>query len=75
MYRVERYEEAPVAPNSAYPAEFETLAEARAFAAGGEDIEPDTSLRGERYEDGSRHVEAYYTDEHCSSGVWIVRTE
>jgi hypothetical protein len=73
-YTVGLYAEAPVEPEIAR--EYTSLLAARKAVRahfGGRLPNRDTSLAGETYEDGSCHVEAYYFDEHKSSGYWICR--
>lgn len=71
-YRVDEYEEGPSEPVA--QVEYGTLQEARAEVRrrnGGKLPRVDRTLSGEVYDDRSRHVEAYYTDDHRSSGWWI----
>lgn len=71
-YQVSVYEEAPSEPVA--PVEFSTLQAARAEVRrlnGGMLPRVDRTLSGEVYDDGSQHTEAYYTDDHQSSGWWI----
>lgn len=72
-YLVSQYEESPVEPKPA--AEFSTLAAARKYAKQRFGGKRDATLAGERYEDGTRHVEAFYANEHQSSGCWITVKE
>jgi hypothetical protein len=54
-----------------------SLKEARAivrYEFGGRLPRRNETLRGEMYEDGTFHVEAYYHDGYESSGYWITRT-
>ncbi len=71
-YYVIPYEEAPCEPVA--KKEFSTLAAARAECKR-HGWPVDRSQAGERYDDGTIHVEAYYANAHRSSGVWIVRAE
>lgn len=74
MYLVSIYEEAPVEPES--PTDFRTLKEARAYVSqqcDGDRPTADRTLAGERYDDGEIHVEAYYFNQHQSSGLWVTR--
>lgn len=73
-YQVSVYEESPCEPVA--PAEYATLTEARAEVRrrnGGKLPRVDRTHTGDVY-DGQRHIEAYYTDDHQSSGWWITAT-
>jgi hypothetical protein len=75
MYQLSVYEEAPSEPVA--PAEYSTLRAARAEVRrrnGGKLPRVDHRLSGEVYDDGQRHIEAYYTDDDKSSGWWITAT-
>jgi hypothetical protein len=72
-YLVTRYTEAPEAPEPAVACP--TLAAARREVRHHLASRADRTLAGERYEDGTTHVEAYYEDHHRSAGYWICRCE
>jgi hypothetical protein len=68
-YFVGQYSESPVEPMGAVG--FATLRAAREHVRRHTNSAADKSLAGEAYDDGTRHVEAYYDDHHKSSGWWI----
>lgn len=72
-YIVSVYDEAPIAPTP--HEEYSSLTDARRAVRRHLTRVPDRTLAGEPYDDGTRHVEAYYDDRHRSSGYWITSRE